>query len=263
MDEPISGGKNSFPGNSATKKRRSAPPTVPVHEHWARAYSLNNSDDDKFREIFINDRTSLVVAASLLMTIDFAALAINPSAFIKEMDHNIDVVCVSYIYVICFAIAIAMSICSVMMGTWQYLTINKFSRDVQTVVNILEATVPRMLTPVNSMHIAVASTCIGTIAGVYLTYGWSYAIAFAIPNLMMTYVSIFFCSLCMHKVEVHFFGDSTHPLAIRSLGKLVRDGSLPSEEGICEAELLPATSTASVSRPSLAPVEYESITDNA
>ena len=96
--------------------------------------------DVKVKEAFMNDRAALTVFAALLMTVNFAAFpATVPANFVEENEHNYEIQLLSNF---AFGLGTGSSLCVIFVGTWQFLTVNKFSANLHAAIDAIESVTP-------------------------------------------------------------------------------------------------------------------------
>ena len=141
---------------------------------------------------FSNDRTALTIFAALLMTVNFAMFPVMiPAAFRAENTHNDSMQLLA-----CFAFGLgaATSLGTVIMGTWQFLVMNKLHVDrielVHAAIDMCERA-PLLLWPVNQVKIGVYATCCGTLSLVYLNQGWKPMVCTGCPMIVFVVSSFF------------------------------------------------------------------------
>ncbi len=175
-------------------------------QHWSRIYE-DAGGNDSFRETFAADRTALVVAGALLMTVDFAALALSESSYLGTNTRNYEL---TFLYLVAFGIATACSLGAVISGSWQFITIQKFGKRLpREVVHYLEESIPFLFTPAMLMVISCYATVVGTCFGLYLLHGWRGAIAFGIPCITIFTTCHQYAERGMHGAEHHLHGTSS------------------------------------------------------
>jgi hypothetical protein len=118
--------------------------------HWTAIH--HEQGDKEFKETFAQDRTALVVAGALLMTVDFTALTLSPSSYAAWNESNEEV---SYLYLVAFGVACSCSLGLILNGSFQYMTIHKFgSRQSLDVALYLEEITPVLVSPIALMVIS-------------------------------------------------------------------------------------------------------------
>lgn len=181
-------------------------------ELWSRIHQ--EQGDEAFKDTFAADRTALVVAGALLMTVDFAALTLNESSYAATNTRNSEL---TILFMVTFGIACASALGSVWIGSFQFITIHKYGKlRPREVVHYLEASVPSFFTPVSLMIISIYTTIFGTAIGMYLLHGLHGALAFGVPCLSIFSCCGYYAGAGMAGAEQHLFGSHSYGRTITS-----------------------------------------------
>jgi hypothetical protein len=175
-----------------------------VRKHWTLVHK--EQGDESFKEAFCMDRTALVVAGALLMTVDFALLSLSESSYLETNTYNTEL---TYAYLATLAVATAFSLGVVIVGSFQFILMQKFGKKqpLEVAVHMEECT-PSLFTPVASMLIGCYATVIATTMGVYLLHGWRGAVTFGVPGLVLFAACNYFAVLAIQRVEKWFLEKS-------------------------------------------------------
>ena len=106
-----------------------------------------------------------------------------PSNFIEDNTHNYE------IQLLCnfaFGLGTGSSLCIIFVGTWQFLTVNKFSLNLHAAVDAVEKVTPVIFQPVFQAFVAAWATICGSLCLVYLNQGWKQVLASGCP-LVVTF----------------------------------------------------------------------------
>jgi hypothetical protein len=161
--------------------------TSAMQEHWIAVHVEQGAKE--FRATFEADRTALVVAGALLMTVDFAALAMSRTSYYEQNTRNVEV---TYVYLVAIGVATACSVGLILVGSLQFIVMRKFgARDPLDIVLFLASISPVIFDPANLMVISCFATLIGASCGVYLLQGWEGCLAFCIPCSVL-FIACFF-----------------------------------------------------------------------
>ena len=181
---------------------------------WDRVHEQHDGNDDELKQAFSQDRTALSVFAALLMTVDFAGLLLSPTSYNVNNTHNDEV---SIFYFVCFGVAASCSLSAVLMGTMNYISINKYKgTSVREVVHFIEENTPFLLTVISLGDIAVWSTLFGAIAGVYLNQGTRVMISCAVPAGTILALSFYYGKVSLDGPPAHIYGsgESIQPIKV-------------------------------------------------
>ena len=170
--------------------------------------------DAKMKEVFLNDRAALTIFAALLMTVNFAAFpATLPSNFIEDNNHNYE------IQLLCnfaFGLGTGSSLCTIFVGTWHFLTVNKFSANVHAAIDAVEKVTPVVFQPVFQAFIAVWATICGSLCLVYLNQGWKMLLASGCPLVISFGAANFYGSRAMMAADGAVYGKGASIAFIKS-----------------------------------------------
>ena len=181
--------------SSGAKKHWVSPTTPdPIRAQYPRSWWFSHGDafseeeaDEHVKQAFANDRTALTIFAALLMTVNFAIFpTMNSATFRAENLYNYEL---QLFACSMFGLGTGTTLCTIIIGTFQYLAVNKWQKTVHATIDFCERS-PGILAPWTQAIISVFATCAGSLAIMYLNQGWRAAMCAGCPMMLLVVVSV-------------------------------------------------------------------------